>query len=398
MSIQTPRKTLKRVFCGLFVLSLFASVAPSAHADANNYQRTLKSTTWVITSDADNNTATGTGVFVDAERRLVVTNAHVVGDSRSAVIFFPDLTDGLPAVKRKHYLDRVLKLGMQGKVLSVDAKRDLALIQLPKVPSGAEAIKLAEKSIIPGSSVDIVGNPGGGDVLWVYTSGTVRSVYDKKFRSSHGEHEFRTVETQSPIKQGDSGGPVVNAEGELVAIAQSFSPNANLVSFCVDVSEIKAFLESSWKPAPLPTKVLLDNADVEHTVHSSGHYQVDKKLSKDQTQTVFVTKDTEYFGRADIRKVWSLASTTKEAPSADLMMRVLRQSGATKIGSWAIEKSQNEEYMLIYVAKVDATASHEALSSTIDYVARLAGAMEKQLNKAEKAKTAEETIAKWLAD
>jgi hypothetical protein len=257
---------------------------------------------------------------------------------------------------------------------------------------------LAENSIIPGSAVDIVGNPGGGDVLWVYTSGTVRAVYDKKFRSNHGEHDFRAVETQSPIKQGDSGGPVVNTAGELVAIAQSFSPTANLVSFCVDVSEIKAFLNSSWKPAPLPTKVLLDNADIEHIVHSSGHYKIDQTLSKDRKQTVFVTKDTEYFGRADVRKVWSLAATTKEAPSAELMMRVLRQSGATKIGSWAIEKSQDDEFMLIYVAKLDATASHQALASTIDYVARLAGAMEKQLKTKQKEKSAEETIAKWLAD
>ncbi len=395
MFFPATQHSLKRVLYGFVVLTCFAT---SAHADPNNYQRTLPSTTWVITSDADNKTSTGTGVFVDAERRLVVTNAHVVGDSRSAVIFFPDIKDDLPAVKRKHYLDRVLKLGTQGKVLSVDPKRDLALIELPKVPAGAEAIKLAEKSIVPGSSVDIIGNPGGGDALWVYTSGTVRAVYDKKFRSSHGEHEFRTVETQSPIKQGDSGGPVVNSDGELVAIAQSFSANSNLVSFCVDVAEIKAFLNSSWKPAPLPTKVLLDNASVKHSVHSSGHYQVDKELSKTQTQLVFITKNTEYFGRADIRKVWSLAATTKEPPSSELMMRVLRQSGATKIGSWAIEKSPSEEYLLIYVAKLDATASHQALSSTIDYVARLAGAMEKQLNPKQKEQSAEETIAKWLAD
>ena len=84
--------------------------------------------------------------------------------------------------------------------------------------------------------------------------------------------------------------------------------------------------------------------------------------------------------------------------SAELMMRVLRQSGATKIGSWAIEKSHNDEFMLIYVAKLDATASHQALASTIEYVARLAGAMDKQLSGKTKAKSAEQTIAKWLAD
>lgn len=39
-----------------------------------------------------------------------------------------------PKVKRKHYLANILKLGIQGNVVAVDRKRDLALIQLPKVP------------------------------------------------------------------------------------------------------------------------------------------------------------------------------------------------------------------------------------------------------------------------
>ena len=384
---------------GYFVAGMLAVFAMgTTSAQANNYQSILKSTAWIITKDAENNTSTGTGVLIDDERRLVVTNSHVVGQSRNVVVFFPEIDDGLPKNERKYYLKKVLKLGLPSKVISVDPKRDLALIELPKIPDGIEAMEMATKSQLPGSKVDIVGNPGSGNVLWVYTSGTVRSLYQKKFRSSYGEHDFRVLETQTPIKQGDSGAPVVNAEGTLIGLVQSFSPTEQSVSYCVDVSEIKAFLNTSWKPAPVPTKSLLQQADLEHSVHASGHYQVVKDIKGDRKQTVFVAKNTEYYQLADIRKVWSLAITTKDPPTAETMMRVLRQSAATKIGSWAIEKTQDDQYMLIFVAKLDATASHHALEATIDYVARLTDGLEKDLNVKEEDKTASQTLANWLAD
>ncbi|MEM9588593.1 MAG: serine protease, partial [Planctomycetota bacterium] len=173
------------------VFLVFSLLVGTAFASANHYQQVLSSTTWIITSDADNETSTGTGVLIDAEKRLVLTNAHVVGDSRTAVVFFPEMSGGMPRVKRKYYLDNVVKLAQPSKVVAVDRKRDLALIQLPKLPSGAKAIDMSETSVMPGSDIDVIGNPGGSDVLWVTTSGTVRSVYDKKFKSNHGRHEFR---------------------------------------------------------------------------------------------------------------------------------------------------------------------------------------------------------------
>ena len=385
---------LSRAMLGLFALPLISAVVLANEA---NYSQTLASTAWIITSNAEEETSTGTGVFVDADKRLVLTNAHVVGDSRSAVVFFPELEEGQPKVKRKHYLDNVLKLAQPGKVVAIDRKRDLALIELPKVPERAKAIELAEASVTPGSSVDMIGNPGGSDVLWAYTSGTVRLVYDKKFKSDHGEHEFKVVETQSPIKPGDSGGPVVNSEGKLVAIAQSFSPQMNLVSYCVDIAEIKAFLASPWKPAPLATKAVLDNAEIKHVAHTTGHYQVDREISSGKTQSVFVAKDTEYYKRADVRRIWSLVSVSKEAPDGELLMRLMRQSSATKIGAWAVEKNSADEFMVIYVAKLDATASDEALEGTIDYVARIAAAMSKELQPKKDEKSSSETLAAWLA-
>ena len=279
----------------LAVAAMAASLAMTAPAwaDAKVYEEALKSTTWVLTK-TQGKTSSGTGVLVDAEKKLVVTNFHVVGEARTAIIFFPAMTDGKPNVTRKHYVDNVRTLGIRGRILGVDRKRDLALIQLDKLPEGVQAIPLAAESPKPGEDVESVGNPGSSDALWIYTSGTVRSVYKKQFRTGAGDHDFMVVETQSPINTGDSGGPVVNSNGELVAISQAISPSARLVSYSVDVGEVKTFLSGPWKPAPLPVADVLTVAELEYTQHTSGHYELKFEQSDKTKQPVFITKDIEY--------------------------------------------------------------------------------------------------------
>lgn len=147
----------------------------------------------------------------------------------------------------------------------------------------------------------------------------------------------------------------------------------------------------------MPTKVLLDETELEYNKHASGHYQIKQSVGS-RTQTVFVAKNTEYHSRADVRRVWSTVQTTETAPNADLMMRLMRQNVATKLGAWAIEKNSQDGYVVFFTAKLDATASDEALESIVDYVARLAAAMAKQLEPETKKKSAEQTLAAWLSE
>ena len=79
-------------------------------------------------------------------------------------------------------------------------------------------------------------------------------------------------------------------------------------------------------------------------------------------------------------------------------MRLMRQNAATKIGAWAVEKDNSGQYTVVFVAKLDATAPDEALEGTIDYVARIAGAMSKELQPKQTEKSSAETLAAWLAD
>lgn len=356
----------KTAICLLVLVNSVSSVK----ADREVFNKTLKATTWVL-AKSDGAISTGTGVLVDAEKKLVITNFHVIGEARTAVVFFPDFKDDKLIVDRDHYTDNVKKISVRGRVLAVDRKRDLALIELDRLPTGVEALPLAAAGITQGEDVQSIGNPGVSGALWVFNSGTVRTIYQKQFRTGAGEHDFMVVETQSPVNSGDSGGPVVSNTGELVAIAQATSRKGSLISYNVDISEVKAFIDGDWKQAPLPIVDVLDQAELTYKQVQAGLLEISFTQKDKSEQSVFVAKDVEYFEQADVRRVWSLAASMKEAPGLDLQMKLLEQNSRTKLGAWTIERNKDGQYLIVYVCKVDATATPRTLKSTMEYVARL---------------------------
>jgi len=398
------QRLVKNLFIGTALCAAVIANPSSAKADGETYNKTLKATAWVL-AKTDGSTSSGTGVLVDAEKKLLITNFHVVGEARTAVIFFPDVKKGKAIGERSHYLKNVKKLGVRGRILGVDRKRDLALIELDRLPDGTAAIELAEDSVGTAEEVQSIGNSGSTESLWVHTSGDVRALYQKQFRTGAGEHDFMVVETQSPINPGDSGGPVVNRKGQLVAICQSLAPKARLITYCVDISEVKTFLASDWKRAPLPITDVLEKAELKFTKNEKSdileisiEQTSDDKDEKKVAQTVFVTNDVEYYEQADVRKVWSLAATLKEAPGQETALKLLQQSARTKMGGWSIEKADNGDYLVIFVCKVDATATPRALKSTMEYVAKLTTLAKKDLEPTKSTEDPGDILTSWLSE
>ncbi len=388
--------TLKNALIVSLVMATLLAASGQAFADAKVYQDTLVSTAWVL-AKTGGKSSSGTGVLVDAEKKMLITNFHVVGDARTAIIFFPEIKDGKPQVERKGYLDNVKTLGIRGQVIGVDRKRDLAVLQLDRIPENIKPITLAKTSASPGENVESIGNSGSTDVLWVYTSGEVRAVYKKQFKTASSDHDFMVLETTSPINTGDSGGPVVNKSGELIAISQGISPSARLVTYSVDISEIKAFLAGPWKPAPLPIVDILDRAELKFTEHTSGNLEVQFEQDDKKKQTVFIAKDIEFYEKADIRKIWALAATMKQAPKTDVLMKLMDQNSKSKLGSWCIEQNQRGEYLIVFCAKLDATAAPDAVRSTMEYVAKITTLVKKDIApKEEVSENPNDKIDEWL--
>jgi S1-C subfamily serine protease len=238
---------------------LFVAPAAIAQTDSGEkiYQRTLRGTTWILGIRNNEGAASGTGVLIDAKHRWVITNYHVAGEANRILVFFPRFREGKLIAERSEYQDLLRRgAGIPAKVLYRDQRRDLVLLELESVPHGAETIHLAKSSPVPGQRVHSVGNPGKSGALWLYTQGTVRQVYEKKWRVRDGnstlEFSARVVETQSPTNPGDSGGPLVNDQGDLVGITQGMATDASLLSLFIDVSEVKAFLAANKLLARLP--------------------------------------------------------------------------------------------------------------------------------------------------
>jgi S1-C subfamily serine protease len=241
---------MSRRLAVLAVLALPAaalSQATPAEGGVKVYQNVLKSTVWII-SQRPEGTASGSGSLIDRRRQLVLTNYHVVGDVDRVVVMFPAYRDGKLIAERDWYKQHVRDQGIRGIVKARDKQADMALIQIERVPDGAQALPIAAEGVDPGQTVHSLGNPGGSGALWVYTPGKVRQVYQKKWAAKAGretlQFEARVIETDSPTNPGDSGGPLVNDRAELVGVTQGGATNASLLSTFVDVSEVKRFLAS----------------------------------------------------------------------------------------------------------------------------------------------------------
>ena len=139
--------------------------------------------------------ALGSGVVINAEKGYVVTNNHVVDNATSIKV---QLSDG-----RKY----------DAKVIGKDPRSDIALIQL-KDAKNLTAIKLADSDALRvGDYTVAIGNPYGlGETV---TSGIVSALGRSGLNVENYEN---FIQTDAAINRGNSGGALVNLNGELIGI------------------------------------------------------------------------------------------------------------------------------------------------------------------------------------
>lgn len=232
------------------LILLLSTAALADEPDGRTIYRHLLRATTAVTSTGNR----GTGWLIDRDARLLVTSFHVVGDDDSVDVLFPATQDGKLIAERTWYRDhreQLRKSGLlvAGKVVARDADRDLALIELKSVPESAVALTLAVESAEPGDRVHSIGNRGDLETLWTYTSGVVR----QRYRSADGYRwqgkqlgkGSQMIVTQSPIHEGDSGGPMVNDAGEVIAVAAAVRWQGPLASVGIDGSEVRALLKKA---------------------------------------------------------------------------------------------------------------------------------------------------------
>src|SRR5262249_13446795 len=202
----------KRVPLGMALTLFCLGSAESVRADSKVYQDVLHSTGLVEVPHPEGRITYGTCWLVDDEHGLALTGEHLVKAAAEAVVYFPAYRGGTAIPEFAHYHRH--GAAVRGRVVHRDEHRDLAALQLDSLPDPVKAMPLAGQSAGPGDSVPSVGNSGAlVGLLWRYTAGKVRSVYQAEILTEDGLVKARIIETQSPINAGDSGGPLVNDRG-----------------------------------------------------------------------------------------------------------------------------------------------------------------------------------------
>jgi S1-C subfamily serine protease len=231
----------------IFLLASLPCTAPADGLTSNElYQQTLRSTAMVVVPNGDK-ASQGTGWLVDKERKLLVTNRHVVGGQKQVLAVFPVYRNNQVITERNYYFKEAPRF--RGQVIESNTNHDLAVIQLAGLPLYVQPLKLAKERPRAKESVMLVGNPGTSPTLWVQTSGTVQAVsrdrIKVKFTDQELEARVEVMETQNPIRPGSSGGPVVMKNGEVVAVAAGVDKQTHVIG--IDASEVREILSEAYQ-------------------------------------------------------------------------------------------------------------------------------------------------------
>ncbi len=136
----------------------------------------------------------GSGVIVDAERGLILTNNHVIAN---AVEIMVTLRDG-----KQH----------EAEIVGTDPETDVAVIKV-KADNLTDIKTTDSDELRVGDFVVAIGNPFGlGQTV---TTGIV-SALNRSGLGIEGYEDF--IQTDASINPGNSGGALVNLRGELVGI------------------------------------------------------------------------------------------------------------------------------------------------------------------------------------
>jgi S1-C subfamily serine protease len=176
----------------------------------------------------------GTGMILTSSG-MVLTNNHVIAGASTITVTLFGQTKRLGA-----------------HVIGADPATDVALVQidgghdLPTVTLGnSDDVEVGDNVVAIGNAL---GLPGGPTVTEGIVSGLNRTLSAESDFTKATENLHGLIETDAPINSGNSGGPLLNSQAQVIgmntAVAESTTGNAPAqnIGFAIAVNTIKALL------------------------------------------------------------------------------------------------------------------------------------------------------------
>lgn len=171
--------------------------------------------------------AAGTGIIVTSDG-YILTNKHVINGATDITVVLDDGTT---------YEDV--------KLVATDPLNDVAFLKIKDASDLTAATLGDSKTLSVGQQVMAIGNALGqyqNTVTVGVVSGLGRSVTASDGTGYNTETLTDMIQTDAAINSGNSGGPLVNAAGEVIGINTATSTSAENMGFAIPISSVKGML------------------------------------------------------------------------------------------------------------------------------------------------------------
>ena len=180
--------------------------------------------------------------FIIREDGYIVTNAHVVEGASKFLVHFYDGTSH------------------EAKLIGTDAFKDIAVLKIDTDEDLPVAVLGDSDTLRIGEPVVAIGSPLGFDAT--VTSGivsTARRNVEDLGRHSDSRRPTGLIQTDAAINRGNSGGPLLNADGEVIGVNQAIIRWENSamytmdrvpvegIGFAIPINDIKGTIEQIVK-------------------------------------------------------------------------------------------------------------------------------------------------------
>ena len=194
----------------------------------------------------------GSGFVIDKSGRIV-TNYHVIEGAQEVQVNFSG-DDRVPA-----------------RVVGSDPSTDLAVLEIDAQARALTPLPLGNSDAVRvGDAVVAIGNPFG--LERTVTAGIV-SALQREITAPNGYTIDKVLQTDAPINQGNSGGPLLSAEGEVIGVnsqIESSSGGGSVgIGFAVPINTVKEVVSQ-----------ILENGRVEHAYLGVRMQALDERVAE----------------------------------------------------------------------------------------------------------------------
>jgi S1-C subfamily serine protease len=217
---------LRQVKAAVVTVAVTGRSGPQKNSSLNNSQRPRRSAYTRDVPAEHQIKASGSGVVIDAQEGLIFTNSHVIDHADEIIVTLPDGRE-LPA-----------------KRVGSDRGTDVAVIKVQA--QNLTALPIGDSDGLEvGDFVLAIGNPYR--IGQTVTSGIVSGLH----RRNVGIEEYEDfIQTDAAIYPGNSGGALVNLDGELIGINTAFigatSTNPGM-GFAIPINMVRSIADQLVK-------------------------------------------------------------------------------------------------------------------------------------------------------